>query len=445
MDQINKTHKIEHHTVIIVGGGPAGLPIAAVLGGWHPYYRESAIFSQRYPELAAYLSPYRSTLLGLDFAKLGDNGIPPIDLFHLLHHPRRIFQELSQIALEFRQEDPIDYLLITQEEVGGLWNNAPENLLTLSPGQWMEFAFYPLAQYIQEQSVNLSVNDLICKRDLIRYYHQIPGRFDLINHIHTHEKVVRIEPHERGFHLTSRDVGTQTVHQYTCKYLVYAVGQRCILRKLDVPGEDLPFVVNRYDRPESFDGDRIVVVGGGRSADWAATELYDAQKEVYYVMRQSFERHWRLINDSRDGLPYYARIAEIIESRDPRFQTLYNSHIQKIEDKPKNGLVTVNNNGHQKLIDVDHVVIEIGGTADYSLFNGFPALRFKEKYDSYRFQVHQVETKPYSSEVTNIPNLYMGGYLAEGLGLVVIAMHPTTYTIAADILQKEGIYNRQNL
>ena len=47
MDQINKTHKIEHHTVIIVGGGPAGLPIAAVLGGWHPYYRESAIFSHR--------------------------------------------------------------------------------------------------------------------------------------------------------------------------------------------------------------------------------------------------------------------------------------------------------------------------------------------------------------------------------------------------------------
>ena len=98
MDQINKTHKIEHRTVIIVGGGPAGLPIAAVLGGWHPYYRESRIFSQRYPQLAASLSTHKSTLLELDFSKLADNGIPPIDLFHLLHHPRRIFQELSQIA-----------------------------------------------------------------------------------------------------------------------------------------------------------------------------------------------------------------------------------------------------------------------------------------------------------------------------------------------------------
>ncbi len=37
-----------------------------------------------------------------------------------------------------------------------------------------------------------------------------------------------------------------------------------------------------------------------------------------------------------------------------------------------------------------------------------------------------------------IPGLYPGGYLAEGLGVVVIAMHGTTCAIAADILRKEG-------
>ena len=78
-------------------------------------------------------------------------------------------------------------------------------------------------------------------------------------------------------------------------------------------GQDLPFVAKSYDRPEDFSGERVIVVGGGRSADWAATELYDAGKQVYYVMRQPFDNHWRLISDSRYGLPYYARLAEIME------------------------------------------------------------------------------------------------------------------------------------
>ena len=165
---------IEHHTVIIVGGGPAGLPLAVVLGGWHPYFRGSRMFSLRYPQLAAGLQQIKGTLLGLDFKGLSRN-VPPVDLFRLLHHSRQLFEELTQIAMEFRQEVPIDYLLITQEEVGGLWNNVPQNLLTLSPGQWMEFPFYPLALHAEEQGIDLNVNDLIIKGDLLRYYHSIPA------------------------------------------------------------------------------------------------------------------------------------------------------------------------------------------------------------------------------------------------------------------------------
>ena len=128
-------------------------------------------------------------------------------------------------------------------------------------------------------------------------------------------------------------------------------------------------MVDYYDKPEDFAGERVIVVGGGRSGDWAATELHEGGKQV---------------------------------------------------------------------LEVDHVVKEIGGAVDYSIFQGFPPLQLYEKYDNYRFQLHQVVMQPHSCESVDVPNLYLGGYLAAGLGLVVIAMHGTTYAIAGDILQKEG-------
>jgi len=428
---------IEHRTVIIVGGGPAGLAFSAIFGGWHPYYSGGDLFRTRYPQLDAQLKSHSQTLLNLDFEAISKTGIRPADLFRLLHHPGKKFRSLDEIAYTFRKEKSIDYLLITQENVGGLWNNVPRNLLTLSPGQWMEFGYYPLAQHAQEQDLSIDVNDLIIKRDLITYYHTIPKRFEQTNNIHTEERVTKIEPHEKGFLVTSQDVHGETTHQYTCKYLIYAVGQRCQLRRLNVPGEDLPFVSNQYEHFSDYPGQHVMVVGGGRSADWAATELHDAGRQVHYIMRQDFDVHWRLITDSRYGLPYYARLADLIESKSPRFNTQYNTQIKKIEE---NGRVTLDTQGRESTLQVDHIITEIGGWADYSLIQGFkPELSFVEKHDAYRFQVHQVATHPHNYESIDIPNFYPGGYLAQGIGLVVFAMHGTTYPIVGDILQKEGI------
>ena len=428
----------EHHTVIIVGGGPAGLPLAVVLGGWHPYYRGGNLFRNRYEQVDRTLRGESGTLLGLNFRAVVNAGIRPVDLFRLLHHPGLKFRGEREIALQFRRREPVDVLLITREEVGGVWNNVPRNMLTLSPGQWMEFAFYPLDRHCRERNVDLDVNALISKHHLLDYYHAVPGRFEVTDHIRTNERVTRIQPHDAGFMLTSRVAGTDVTRRYTCKYLVYAVGQRCILRELGAPGEHLPFVSSGYDQPERYPGERILVVGGGRSADWAATELHDAGKQVHYVMRQPFERHWRLISDSRHGLPYYARIADIMESRSPRLNTRYETRVLGFEQGESSGIATLGRNGSRETLEIDHAILEIGGIADYSLFEGFPPLRPVDKYDNYRFQVHQLPTHPHNYESMSIPNLYPGGYLAEGLGLVVIGMHGTTYAIAGDILQKEG-------
>ena len=92
--------------------------------------------------------------------------------------------------------------------------------------------------------------------------------------------------------------------------------------------EDKPTTDNRQpaSNPEHH---TVIIVGGGRSSDWAATELYDAGKRIYYIMRRTGSHHWQLINDSRHGLPYYTRIAEILESGDSRFEAMYGTRVRR--------------------------------------------------------------------------------------------------------------------
>ncbi len=361
-------------------------------------------------------------------------GIAPVKLFRNLHHPQREFCGTSEIALEFRQGRPIDYLLISQEEVGGVWNGAPRDLISISPGHWMELAFYPLADHVQDLRVDVDdVDEPISRRNLVNYYRCIPGKFGQSDHIRTRERVEQIEPHQRGFLLRSRDLCTGNSRQYTCKYVIYAVGQRCILRRLNVRGENLSFVTNRYSSPEDFSGFRFAVVGGGRSGDWVATELHDAGRQVFYIMRQPFARHHRSEDDR-----HYGRITEIKRSRSPRFEILYETQVKGFERFSNAGRVILSSRGKERTLNVDHVVVEIGGIADYSIFKGFPPLNLSEMYDRHRLQVHQLSTYPHNYESTEIPNLYPGGYLAKGILPFVGAMHGSTYPIVGDIAKKEG-------
>jgi len=68
-------------------------------------------------------------------------------------------------------------------------------------------------------------------------------------------------------------VVTTSAREIETRRIVLAIGRRGIPRKLGVPGEELPKVAYSLREPESFQGDRIVIVGGGDSAVEAALAL----------------------------------------------------------------------------------------------------------------------------------------------------------------------------
>ena len=105
----------------------------------------------------------------------------------------------------------------------------------------------------------------IRKEDLMSTWSRIASEANLP--LHVDRTVHSVAKNGDGF------VVETNAEVFRAKRVILAIGRRGIPRKLGVPGEDLPKVQYSLAEPESFQGDRILVVGGGDSAIEAAVAL----------------------------------------------------------------------------------------------------------------------------------------------------------------------------
>ena len=429
---INSYQKPEDHDVIIVGSGPGGLGVAATLEGWHPYLSDTLNF--KFGPNVDNLIRSQSDLLQFKPSELLDHNVRPIDFFRNYHHPKDYSLNPDEYKIKFSKTKSLDWLMITSGQPGGLWNGVPRNQLTLGPSYWMELAHYPMKQFFFDFDLDRDPNELGHRDDLILYYKKFVERFNLHHKIRGGEKLVHVDTgdNERRFKLIVDTNSSQKI--YECDYLVFAVGPKSQPRKLQWQDESNTFISNNYTYPGDYPRDSCVIVGGGRSSDWAATELYDAKKLVVYVMRQAKENHLRLIKDSLH-LPYYQRLNVIVNSQSNRFKIMYDSEIKRLTN---DGNVTVVDNKSQITSEIitDHLIVEIGASANYQLLSKWFPLTLTPKRDNYRFQLMQMACNQSTFESVDIPGLYPAGYLAEGTGLSVIGFHAGSYLIAGDIYRK---------
>src|SRR4029434_10341676 len=72
--------------------------------------------------------------------------------------------------------------------------------------------------------------------------------------------------------------------------VVLCIGLQGNLRKLGVPGENLPFVQYQLDDPEEYNGETIVVVGAGDAAIENAVALAERNRVILINRNEEFAR-----------------------------------------------------------------------------------------------------------------------------------------------------------
>jgi len=257
------------------------------------------------------------------------SGDPELDLLIVGCGPAGLSASLSA------KEAGLRFLTIEREDIGGTVRHYPRKKLVLTrpvtvPG-------YGKLNFRE-----------VSKEQLIDTWEEIVASAGLL--VSTGETVTAVRSRGPGGSGASGSgfVVTTSARQIETARIVLAIGRRGIPRKLGVPGEELPKVAYSLREPESYVGDRIVVVGGGDSAVEAALALTEQPgNEVRISYRGEGFRRVKPKNQERVEA---ARTSG-------RLEILWNTNLVRIEPEA----VVYRNGGGDVTLPNDYAFIFAGG------------------------------------------------------------------------------------
>ena len=164
-------------------------------------------------------------------------------------------------------------------------------------------------------------------------------------------EVAKIQKGAGGFTLTCAN-GTSV----EAEFVVLGIGLQGNIRKLGVPGEDLPFVQYQLDDPDEYEGETIVVVGAGDAALENAIALAKQNQVIIINRKDEFARAKK---GNEQG------ILKAIE--DGRVECYYNAAPERVDALPqgsrKKGRMLLATKDGKAQILLDRVIGRLGATA----------------------------------------------------------------------------------
>jgi thioredoxin reductase (NADPH) len=164
--------------------------------------------------------------------------------------------------------------------------------------------------------------------------------------VRTHHRVDAVERLAGVFRVTSGE------KVFRSRRVVMAMGRRGTPRRLDIPGEELDKVFYDIVEMEAFQGQRMLVVGGGDSAVESALGLAN-QSGTHVSLSYRGAEFGRVKDRNREKID--AAIAA------GKVELLLESQVREIRRE----VVVLEHAGTPRLLPNDGVVIRIGGEAPY--------------------------------------------------------------------------------
>lgn len=275
----------------------------------------------------------------------------------------------------------LNYVVIEKGLIGNTIYNYPVGLTVFSTVNELEF----------EEGGLDPAREKPTREELLSYY----VRFVLDNelNVRTEERVIRVSPvgREAGF-VVITDKG-----EYETQNVLFAIGAMDHPRKLNVPGEDLPHVLDHFR--ETYPGvkKKALIVGGGNSAGEAALFLAQEGAETTLAI---FREDWESTDPKQGCIKYWVKEPLEAELKEHCLNLFFLGKIVEIRE----GEVELESEkGDRVTVANDVVFVLIGSDADLTMIKNLGVDTKMGKYG----EVPVYDRKTFE---TNVPGVYVAGH-----------------------------------